>query len=305
MIDLCAGHGQPAISLLDTRRLWSLWDMLKFNAEAFYKATTAMQHTLSHIEAKDLKSIRNNPDGSATVSTINDPVFLKLMRERCDELQELLSVLGTRITQMAVADLKQSGTGLSYATFEGLAGSFRDIRKTLERELSLVTLLALNAREQEWYEPPKPPFGPDFEAKFASAAQELDEALKCLALGRSTASVFHLMRLMEVGLNALADCLGAVSFIRGNDRNWGNILKGAKDAMEAKTKGALWTNAADKDFFAESHASLDAVRVAWRNTTMHVERTYTPDQAEHVLGAVKGFMQNLSSRMDEKGDPKA
>jgi hypothetical protein len=57
--------------------------------------------------------------------------------------------------------------------------------------------------------------------------------------------------------------------------------------------------------FSEVYASLDAVRVAWRNTTMHVENKYTDDEAEHIFIAVRGFLKKLSSRMDETGQPLA
>lgn len=61
-----------------------------------------------------------------------------------------------------------------------------------------------------------------------------------------------------------------------------------------------WT---DKEFFAEVYTSLDAVRVAWRNTTMHVENKYSEEEAEHIFGAIRGFMRRLASRLDEKGQP--
>jgi hypothetical protein len=38
---------------------------------------------------------------------------------------------------------------------------------------------------------------------------------------------------------------------------------------------------------------------------MHVENKYTTDEAEHIFGAVRGFMTKLASRCDENGDPKA
>jgi hypothetical protein len=61
----------------------------------------------------------------------------------------------------------------------------------------------------------------------------------------------------------------------------------------------------DGALFEELHASLDAVKNPWRNATMHVERKYTDDEAEHVFAAVRGFMMKLASRCDENGDPKA
>jgi len=50
-------------------------------------------------------------------------------------------------------------------------------------------------------------FGDDVAKKFPSASVDIEEAGKCLALDRGTATVFHLMRAMEVGLRALAKSL--------------------------------------------------------------------------------------------------
>ena len=49
----------------------------------------------------------------------------------------------------------------------------------------------------------------------------------------------------------------------------------------------------------------NAVRVAWRNGTMHVEKKYTEDEAEHLMAVVGGLMKKLACRMYENGEPKA
>ena len=41
------------------------------------------------------------------------------------------------------------------------------------------------------------PFGAKVEAKFSSFTEDITEASRCLSLNRSTATVFHLMRVME------------------------------------------------------------------------------------------------------------
>jgi HEPN domain-containing protein len=125
-----------------------------------------------------------------------------------------------------------------------------------------------------------------------------------MGLGRYTACGFHLMRCAEIGLKAVARCLSIPDPTRSGDRNWGNILeKSIKPKMEELTKASKWSNSADKQFFKEVYASADAVRSAWRNSTMHVEKKYTEDEAEHVFSAVKGFMQKLADRMDQTGQP--
>jgi hypothetical protein len=38
---------------------------------------------------------------------------------------------------------------------------------------------------------------------------------------------------------------------------------------------------------------------------MHVEKTYTEEQANHVFAVVRGFMEKVASRLDENGQPLA
>jgi hypothetical protein len=48
-----------------------------------------------------------------------------------------------------------------------------------------------------------PLFGPEVEQKFPAMTEDISEAGKCLALNRNTASVFHLMRVMEIATQHL------------------------------------------------------------------------------------------------------
>jgi len=160
--------------------------------------------------------------------------------------------------------------------------------------------LLLDSHSRELWEPTHPLFGDEFKNAFPRANYDLDEASKCLALGRGTAAVFHLMRIMEAGLHAVHACLGIPVSLVGTDRNWGNILKRVREAIAAR--GNRWE---EKEQFQELYALLDAVKDAWRNATMHIESKYTPDESDHVFRMVRGFMKKLSSRMDENGDPKA
>jgi hypothetical protein len=50
-------------------------------------------------------------------------------------------------------------------------------------------------------------FGKEVNDRFPMAIDDIEEAGKCLALGRATACVLHAMRIIEVGLRALAKAL--------------------------------------------------------------------------------------------------
>jgi hypothetical protein len=166
----------------------------------------------------------------------------------------------------------------------------------------------LQVEDEDLYQKGSQLFGSEVETKFATAgAFEIDEAGKCLAVGRSTACVFHLMRVMELGVKATGSCLGIPDPVKDSERNWGAMLRKTKDEIDRRNKAnpLLWPHMDDKDFFAEIYVSLDAVRNVWRNATMHVENKYTPEEAQHIMSAVRGFMRKLASRCDERGLPLA
>jgi hypothetical protein len=110
---------------------------------------------------------------------------------------------------------------------------------------------------------------------------------------------------MEIAILALSRCMAIPDPIRPGDRNWGTILNAVWAGIEARWPTTASRLAGDGALFEELHASLDAVKNPWRNSTMHVEKKYTGDEAEHIFVAVKGFMKKLASRMDEEGKPLA
>src|SRR4051795_7608402 len=57
-----------------------------------------------------------------------------------------------------------------------------------------------------------------------SLEYEISETGKCLALGRSTASVFHSIRCLEASIRALARCLRLPDPTTGAERNWNIVL---------------------------------------------------------------------------------
>jgi len=44
---------------------------------------------------------------------------------------------------------------------------------------------------------------------------------------------------------------------------------------------------------------LDSVRVAWRNPTMHIENSYSPERAEEILVATRSLMRHLATKVSE------
>lgn len=137
--------------------------------------------------------------------------------------------------------------------------------------------------------------GSDVTAKFPSISLEAEEASKCHALGRNTACVFHLMRILELGLNSLARSLG-VSFER---RNWENIISDIESQIKkiGPTRGPSWKD--EEQFYAGAALQFRYFKNAWRNHVMHIRDVYSQDKSREIMSHVKEFMSHLATRIDE------
>ncbi|MGH7813250.1 MAG: hypothetical protein ACREQI_04520 [Candidatus Binataceae bacterium] len=142
-------------------------------------------------------------------------------------------------------------------------------------------------------------FGPEVSKAFPSACSDIEEAGTCLAFGRGTAGVFHLMRILERGLRSLAETLKDPNLDPARNPSWDSILKKceAEQRKPIAERAAEWRS--DEKFFSDVHATLRAVKDGWRNPSLHVERNYTTEQALEIFVTTRAFMQRLAAKMRE------
>jgi hypothetical protein len=153
-------------------------------------------------------------------------------------------------------------------------------------------VLVLAPEMLRYYQQPKL-FGDAVFDNFESATDDIIEAGNCLALGRGTACVMHLMRVLEAGLKALA---GALEIERQND--WGSYIREINRALAVR--GSMpGPKSPDAQFYAEMAAQFEYLKRAWRNPSMHIDRAYGIDRAGEILLAVKSFMGLLATKLKE------
>ncbi len=142
-------------------------------------------------------------------------------------------------------------------------------------------------------------FGNDVAMGFPSTMYDIEEAGKCLALNRATACVFHLMRVLEIGLRALGASLKDASLDPGKNPTWVKILRRCRGELEkdAVDRTPEWRK--DESFYSDAAARLMAVKDAWRNPTMHVRAKYTEEEALDIWNHVKAFMAHLATKLQE------
>ena len=133
--------------------------------------------------------------------------------------------------------------------------------------------------------------------KFADVYGEIRSAGTCYACGLMSASVFHSMRAVELGLRIIARALGVT--VTGDEQ-----LKNVIDQIERAAKKLDDTPSragkkSDSQFFSEVAIHAYNVKDAWRNYVAHAKAEYTDDNALNILANVQRFYAKVSERFDQ------
>lgn len=205
--------------------------------------------------------------------------------------------------RLGAMGLKTSkGALLSLAHYVERYGPYNDLANQKAGSVCEILYLETEGRKflqvqrDDLYAPTGPLFGEKVDLQFPTVAEEIVEAGKCLALGRGTACVMHLMRILEVGLHCLADEM-KVPF---ENQNWGKIIdlieKNIK-GMSSVTHGDNWK--VEHQFFSEAAVHFWLLKDAWRNHAMHIHERYSEERAEAIFQSVRAYMQHLATRLSD------
>lgn len=186
-------------------------------------------------------------------------------------------------------------TGLTYDQVIRKSPGLRD---RIREEMSASIFFAFEPNKSQYYDTLSL-LDSRLKAAFASTLFDFEEAGKCLAMARNTATVFHLMRVMESGLRALGKSLKDEYLDPTKNPNWEAILRKCSEELSKPLKDRPTEWKADDQFFSHAVANLRAVKDAWRNPTMHVGKKYTDEEAVEVFNAVRAFMRHLSMKLSE------
>lgn len=187
-----------------------------------------------------------------------------------------------------------------------IRNDFLVIMGTLSRviygKLDGMDFMHLNGEEAKLFKQPLLKWESVF-VKLPETTEDAENASKCLATGSYTASVFHLMRIMECGVKLATTKMNiGLEEIDLVGKSWGGILRPMSNAIEkleierknhatsAERKNELKSIISD---YSETASHLKHVKDAWRNDTMHPKKTYTEEEAREIYRFVRTFMRNL------------
>jgi hypothetical protein len=264
--------------------LWSLWDMLEKHVFFFTNALGAFVEfkflcaQLGKLtpEAKLPDDLR--PLANSALHTLRQAYILSDLSDFMGALDRLHMSINPSVpeAEITAANIAQEVKHLISGT--------RDI---LEHQF----YFHIYGQDVPFYLGGEKLFGGRVFEKLGKAAEDVAEAGKCLALQRSTACVFHLMRVMEIGVQTLGRKLKVTIDVR--NETWHQIMLHVNSRIE-KLPSKTVRDKNRKATLAEAAAHLQSVRLAWRNEVMHPKQTYTRQEAYDVFNATRIFISALS-----------
>lgn len=256
----------------------SLLDMLKFAAEDFWMAAHLLAAWRTDLDS--IASEGRRADGGRVLRKLVIHLTALDLRVSVREFQKFNDWLD-RFSR----DFK-SGSAEAMEWQAGVKSRLDLITSVIHSELEQRIFLTLDAKAAEFYDQ-KELFGKEVIGKFPTIQFDMTEAGNCLATGRGTACVFHLMRIMEVGVQQFGSKVGVPL---AAEKNWQNILDEINKAIRTLPPKDAGTIA-----MCHAAANLYSVKLAWRNEVMHPNDTYTLEEADNLIRQVKLFMGQLSS----------
>ena len=116
---------------------------------------------------------------------------------------------------------------------------------------------------------------------------DMEKSGNCFATENYTACVFHLMRVMESGVQKLGD---KFSLSLTSEKEWDTILRNIRTEINTQYPKSHSENIKWKILLSK----LETVKDAWRNPTMHPKATYDESEARDIIVSVKIFMNELA-----------
>jgi hypothetical protein len=265
----------------DSRRLWSLWEMLDQYALRFARAFTALD--AAKVMCLPIQIPQGEREPTNREIAIAVAYSLDLTREACvacgmpnviPELDRVAILIGPE----------------TFAPRLGISQAIVHLQSRIKDELASQSFFRVRPGDVGLYGQPAL-FGEAVAKKFKDSTQDIEAAGNCVALGRPTACVFHLMRAMEVAVRQLSKRLKVTITPQTTWRQ----MTGNMDPKIKAMPDATAQQKQKKNDWEAARTNLHHVASVWRNNTMHPATSYTRSQALDVLNAVRVFMSGLAA----------
>jgi hypothetical protein len=262
--------------------------MLIFSAQAFWTMSMSIER---------LRASCGGVEGQLPIAGNVKPVLLEAFETFIESCKGIALEMTASMAEKIVNQLRDGK--LNHGQFGDRLDLLQDL---IESEMKQHRFVYITPKNAKFFPSTagESLFGEAVAKNFPSAAYEIEQSSVCLGLGLSTASVFHSMRILEIGLVVL----GKEFSIALNGTSWGLMLDQIELAIKGIHNNQQWTTTKPdwKDleiFYSQAATHFVILNNAWRNITMHTTQKYTEDEAERIFVSVRSFMQKLSERLHE------
>jgi len=277
----------------------SLWDiMVQFSADKVFWSGYALENLRFDCI---LKPGTGDALFSFAVHGIIEPTREKAL-DWLEHVQAECLRVGCAVSASTIEDIKRGlASEQRPPEYEWLKNQLEGVQKLIRKELETKTFLYITPEKLRFWPSFQKHFvfGQSVDTAFPSARTDISEAGVCLALSRATGSVFHLMRVLEIGLSAL----GAVFGISLAHTNWAPAIEQIESKIRDMHKDPTWKTMPDckeqQEFYAQAASHFGILKDAWRNYTAHARGIYTEERAALIFDNVCEFMKTLATRLHE------
>jgi hypothetical protein len=294
--------------LWDTRRLWSLADMINFGMREFLLCLEFIDGHLKRARAENPDEMISPEHQYAIENNSEKAIFPVIAKLQIDE---------ARLASLKLQDFIQTQWRYRRCTYSELAAILERLWDDLLEGAKQEYFFHYSKEVASIARPVAEGFGvgPEWEtivAKFKSSKREIEAGMDCFAFGDFPGCVFHMMRIAELGLRAIARERGVRSLRgkRGQPKpiEWGTW----QDVFEAIEKKVSEihnaTQGPDRDdalaFYQTALSDLRLMRSLYRDPTMHFRETYDKGEAYSAIFRTNTLMNMLAKRLNEENPRK-
>jgi len=284
-----------AISLLEIMR--------EFKALKILEWDYAIQDVLNETQCPPLGMTVDKKDAKRFLARLNTTIGNQFQEIGWKEAGKRMDKLLYDLESIPSANrYERYGMIADPISAESIAAALSELQMAFHKELASRKFAMIENQKGDFLEHDNL-FGELVGKKFPSAAADIKEAGNCLAVGLDTAAVFHLMRVVEYGLRALATKLNIpIPADELEYAQWQTIIDQIYTSVRVLTNsppGSPKEKSELREFYNGVMSEFSGFKDVWRNNIMHTRGKYNEFEAKGVFERVHDFMKRLATKVSE------